>query len=178
MISSDIYIMFGMSFIFFICGVVASLFMGGRTALNYLIVKMSRGKKVLVFAKNSYGWKSYTAKKEQSLIKWKYDKQEISTTIEDDSVSKYMVVDSVFINTTNITSTLKLKQGELMPTDFDMQTFNHILIRALTKPNADGTEDLKKMLMLIILGVVLILLICIATYFKVTGIIGATGGVI
>jgi len=177
--TADIFIMLGMNIIFFIGGMVAFAFIGGKTAFNYLIVKMSRGKKVLIFAKNEYGWKSYTAKKDQQTLKWKYDKQEVTTKVEEDSVYKYMVVDSVFINTKTITETLKLNKGELIPPDFDMQTFNHILIRALTKPNAEGTDDLKKMLGIIIVGVVLVLLVCINIYFKIGNITGgATGGVI
>ena len=45
--------------------------------------------------------------------------------------------------------------------------------------SADGTDDLKKMLMIIIVGIIFILLACVNIYFKVANLTGgATGGVI
>jgi hypothetical protein len=147
-------------------GAFGMLLFGGKTAMNYLIVKASRGNKVLLMAKTKFGWRSFTAKKDTNTLTWKFDKKKLITNIEDDDVSRYMRIDLVFVDADKPARAIKLKEGSLYPDDFDPETFNNILIRALTRPNADGNDDLKKMLMgLLILGV-LILIGVISVYMK------------
>lgn len=162
--------------IFFLAGFIASLFIGGRTALNYWLVKISRGKKVLIFLKTKYGWESKVAKKEQDSITWKYLKEPQSSTIEVDSVYSYMRLDCVFIDADNPNVLIKLKDGAFFPDDFDYKTYNNILTRAITKPNTEQEEDIKKLIIGILIIGVLCLLGIIQIYMKVS--MFASSGVI
>jgi len=142
------------------------LLFGGKTAMNYLIVKASRGSKVLLMAKTTFGWQSFVAKKENNTLIWKYDKKKLITTIEDGDLSRYMRIDMIFVDADKPARAIQLKNGSLYPDDFDPDTFNNILIRALTRPNADGNDKIEKMLLgLIILGV-LILIGVVSVYIK------------
>ena len=165
---TDVLIMVFSMLLSALLGAFGMLLFGGKTAMNYLIVKASRGRKVLLMAKTTFGWRSFVAKKDSNTLNWKYDKKKQKTTIEDGDITRYMRIDMVFVDADKSARAIKLKDGNLYPDDFDPQTFNHILIRALTRPNADGNDDLKKMLMgLLILGV-LILIGVISVYMKVS----------
>jgi len=144
------------------------LLFGGKTALNYLIVKSSRGNKVLLMAKTSFGWQSYVAKKKENTLIWTYDKKPVTTTIEDGDLSRYVRLDMVFVDADKPARAIKLKEGNLYPDDFDPETFNNILIRALTRPSADGNDKVEKMLLGLIILSVLILIAVVSVYLKIS----------
>jgi len=163
---SDILIMLFSMLLSFVLGAFGMLLFGGKTAMNYLIVKASRGKKVLLMAKTTFGWRSFVAKKENNALIWKYDKKKQTTIIEDGDLSRYMRIDMIFVDADKSARAIQLKDGSLYPDDFDPETFNNILIRALTRPNADGNDKIEKMLLgLLILGV-LILIGVVVVYMK------------
>ena len=70
---SEVFTVIGSMFLSFLLGFVGMMLIGGKMSLNYLLVKMSRGRKVLIFGKTNFGWKSFVAKKENNSVKWKYD---------------------------------------------------------------------------------------------------------
>lgn len=164
----------------FIFGALAMLFVGGKTALNYWIVKISRGKKALIFGKTKFGWRSFVGKKKEKTLEWTFDKTPISTAIDDDSdVRRYMRLDMVFVDTDEPNVPLKLKQGVLYPDDFDPVVFKNILIRAQTRPTLEGFDNLKKLLVAVLIVVVLVGLGVVMIYIKLNELTGgAAGGVI
>jgi hypothetical protein len=157
-------------------GLIGSMFLGGKTGLNYWIVKISRGSKVLMFVKTLYGWKTYTSKKDGKMLDWKLDKKPQSTTITEGSAYKYSSLDCVFVDAENPTSTIKLSEGQLLPEDFDYENYNNILIRALTKPNSETQDELKKIVVGCLIVGILCLLGIVQIYFKVANF--ASAGVI
>ena len=174
----DIFIMIFSMITSFLLGGVGMLLFGGRTALNYLLVKVSRGRKVLVFAKTRFGWRTFVAKKDQNTLKWKYDKKPVVTDIEDGDIVRYMRQDSVFVDADKPAKAIKLKEGSFYPDDFDPETFNNMLIRALTRPNVDGIDDLKKMLTAVLVVLLLVGFGVLMIYLKVSELTGGSGGVI
>jgi len=181
---NDIVIMIGSMVATFVLGMVGMMFFGGRTTLNYLIVKASRGRKVLVFGKTPFGWRSFVGKKENNTVKWKYDGTVLTTTIVGEGVdgsndvTRYMRLDTIFADADNPASAIRLRGGGLYPDDFDAQTFNHILTRALTRPTADGDEKLQKMLVIAIILLILVVFGVLAIYTKLSGFASSTGVVI
>lgn len=160
-------------------GAVGMLLIGSKTSLNYLKVKISRGKRVLVFVKTKFSWVSVVAVKKDSTLIWKYDKSPYTTTIEDGNIQKYHLVECCYVDLDKPTISMSIKEGSLYPSDFDPVTFNNLLIRALTRPNFDGTEQLKKMIFLAIIFSLLSLVGIFYTYLAVKGIsCGVVGGVI
>ena len=164
---SDMMIMIFSMATSFLLGAIGMLVFGGRTAMNYLLVKASRGRKVLLMAKTKFGWRSFVAKKKENTLSWKYDKKRVVTNIEDGEITRYMRVDMIFVDADKPARAIKLKEGNLYPDDFDPETFNNILIRALTRPNPDGNDDLKKLIIVSIVLGVLILIGVIAVYMAV-----------
>jgi len=175
---NDIFIMIFSMLLSFLMGAVGMLFFGGRTALNYLKVKVSRGRKVLIFAKTRFGWRSFVAKKKETTLKWKYDGTKLTTDIAEGSISRYLRLDMVFVDADKPARTISLKDGELYPVDFDPVVFNNLLIRAQTRPNVDGADELKKILM----GILVLLLVVgfgvLMIYFKLSDLTVATGAVL
>lgn len=162
----------------FVLGSVAILFFGGRTALNYMVVKASRGRKVLVFAKTKFGWRTFTAKKKENTLKWKYDKQERITNIEDGDLTRYMRIDMIFVDADRPLQAIKLKEGQLFPDGFDPETFNNLLVRLATRPTEEGFEDIKKLLKIAVGGIVLLLFGVVMVYMKLNELTGGSGGVV
>lgn len=166
-------------FLAFVFGMVSMLFVGGRTTLNYWLVKISRGGKVLIFAKTKFGWRSFVGKKRENTVVWKYDKSPIITTVESEDVRRYMRLDMVFVDTDNSTSALKVQEGNMYPEDFDPVVYSNIVTRALTKIDLAGIDNLKKILVAILFIVVLIGIGVILVYMKLNELTGgAAGGVI
>jgi len=160
----------------FVIGAVGMLMFGGKLTFNYLKVKFSRGKCVLVMAKTPFGWRSFVAKKDRHLLNWLYDKKQIITDVTEDGVHRFLNVAMVFIDTLKPNVLIKVKEGALFPSDFDSEVFNNILIRALTRP--EGKTD--KMLKNLIVGVLFLSLISLVIGLVVLSKIGslAAGGVI
>jgi hypothetical protein len=175
---SDILVMIISMVVSFLAGTIAMMFFGGRTALNYLLVKISKGRKVLVFAKTSFGWRTFVAKKKENTLVWKYDKVPLTTTIVNGDIVPYMRQQSVFIDADKPANAIKLKEGVLYPEDFDPQTFNNLLIRAHTRPNVEGTDDLKKLLMGVLVLTLLVGFGVLMIYFQLSELTGGSGGII
>lgn len=161
-------------------GFIGALMIGTKTTLNYLKVKISRGKKVLVFLRTPFGWTTLPAVKDENTLKWTHDKKPYITQIDNDKdISKYILVNSAFIDLKTPTEVLKSEEGKIYPKDFDAQTYNNILIRAITRPNFDSTNELKKMIMVTLIIAVLTALGVLMTYVKLNDIVKAmAGGVI
>jgi hypothetical protein len=154
-------------FVSFLFGAIAMLFFGGKTALNYLMVKVSRGKKVLILLRTKYGWRSIVGKKEEDNVVWKFDGKHTMTTIKDDNgVHRYFKVDMIFIDSKTPTVAIKLNEGALYPDDFDHVVFNNILIRALTRPNVEGQDTLKKLIIIVIILLIVVVFGVLLTYLK------------
>lgn len=176
---NDIIIMVGAMLLSFLLGGVAMLFFGGRTALNYILVKASRGKKVLLFARTSFGWRSYVATKDANTLLWTYDKVQLITTIASiDDVSRYLRVDMAFVDANLPAVTISLKDGSFYPADFDPQTFNNLLIRAGTRPAIDGNDGIKKLLIGILLLLVVVGFGVVMIYVKLGDVVSGAGVVI
>lgn len=174
----DILIMIVSMFSSFVLGVIGMLFFANRTVFHYLRVKMSRGHRILIFGKTGFGWETYVAKKVESTLEWKLNKSSIKTNIVDGSVTRYGRVDAVFVDTKSHASTIGLKDGGLYPNDFDPVVFDNILIRALTRPSVDGTDDLKKLLVIVLIIVLLSAFGVLFTFLKVSELAKSFGGVI
>jgi len=142
------------------------LLFGGKTSMNYLKVKVSRGRKVLLIARTKFGWRTFVAKKQENTLEWKYDKKPQKTTIQEGDVTRYMRIDAVFVDADKSGSAIKIKDDTLYPSDFDPETFNNLLIRALTRPSPDGADELKKLILIAVVLGVLILIGVIAVYVK------------
>lgn len=168
---SDIWVMIFSMLTSFLLGMIGMALIGGKTILNYLRVKAMRGRGMLVFVKTSFGWKSVVGKKSENTVKWKNDKIKQTTDVKDPScLGRYARVDCIFVDSKKPTVAIKLKDDSMYPDDFDPEVFNNLLIRAETRPNPDGADDLKKMIMIgIILGV-LILIGVVAVYMKLSDI--------
>jgi hypothetical protein len=59
----------------------------------------------------------------------------------------------------------------LYPQDFDPETFNNILVRAITRPNFDGNKELKKMVFVILILLILVVFGVLFTYLKASEIL-------
>ena len=166
---NEIFIMIMSMLASFLLGMIGMLFFGGRTILNYIKVKASRGGRVLLFARTSFGWRSFTAKKKEATVTWKHDGVPKVTKI-DGGLTRYMRVDAVFVDANASGSSITLKDGNFYPDDFDPEVYNNLLLRALTRSNAEGNEDLKKMLAVVLFLVVIAALGVVVVYFKVSNI--------
>ena len=156
----------------FLFGSLAVLLLGGRTALHYLQVKAGRGKKVLLFVKTKFGWRSRVATKDENLLRWKIDKQKRITAMdEEQGLTRYARVDMVFVNLESPFRPILPKDGEMFPQDFDPEVYNNLLLRALTRPS-EGLDELKKLIQVCIAIGVLVLLGIALVYFKINELTG------
>jgi hypothetical protein len=174
--TGDILVMIGSMLVSFILGFIGVLFIAGKTTLNYLKVKLGRGKKILIFARTEFGWRSIVGKKKKNTVEWKYDGQKNITTIEEGDIGRYMRQDALFVPADKPAKAYKVSEGRFYPEDFDPEVFNNLLIRALTRPSVDGTDDLKKLIVGCLILLVLIGLGMIILFMRVSE-LGA-GGVI
>jgi len=147
---SDVIIVLVTMLLSFVIGAGGMLMFGGNMTFNYLKVKLSRGKSVLVMGRTPFGWRSFVAKKQQHTLIWKYDSKEITTDIKDVGVHRFLNVALVFIDTSKPTVAIQLKEGALFPSDFDAEVFNNILIRAMTRPEGKTDKMLKNLVMIVL----------------------------
>jgi hypothetical protein len=166
---SDVLMVMIVMLVSFFIGAAGMLLFGGKTALNYLKVKMSKGKKVLMMVKTPFGWKSYVASKDQNLLIWKYDDKEMMTDISETSIRRYMAVSFVFVDVAKPNVAIEMSEGRFYPADFDPQVFNNILIRALTKPNSKATNMLKNLMIIAIFGIIICIIIGAVIIQKIGG---------
>jgi len=172
---SEVFTVIGSMFLSFLLGFVGMMLIGGKMSLNYLLVKMSRGRKVLIFGKTNFGWKSFVAKKENNSVKWKYDGKKITTYISSVDVSRFLRIDMVFVDADKPAGAITLKENEMYPTDFDPAVFNNILIRAVTRPTADADDIIKKLMFGALILLVLIGLGVVLIYSKLGELTGSAG---
>jgi len=138
-------------------GALFMLLVGGSFTIKYLRVKTSRGKRVLLFLKTPFGWVAKIASKKENTLYWEHDKIKYITHVEDEhSITRYSRVDAAYCDLNKPTVALKLGKGQFYPPDFDQQTFNNLLIRAATKPQATGTDDLKKLVQVLLIIVIIL----------------------
>jgi hypothetical protein len=163
----EFWIIFSSILLAFILGAVGILLIGSNLSLNYLIVKISRGKKILIFLKTRFGWVSKVGTKQETLIIWKNDKIEYKSNVANSKdIQRYGYIDSCYIDLDNPTTLLSVNE-EIKEKAFDMETYNNILQRALTRPSLNETEKLQKMVLLLLVLVAVILLGVLIIYGKV-----------
>lgn len=168
----DIFVMIGAMLVSFILGFIGVLLIAGKTTLNYLKVKMGRGRKILIFARTEFGWRSFVGTKVNNTVRWKYDGKKQITTIKEGDIGRYMRQDALFVPADKPAKAYKVDEGRFYPEDFDPEVFNNLLIRALTRPTVDGTDDLKKLLIACLFLLVLIGFGVIMVYMRVGELIG------
>jgi len=132
----------------FLIGFLGALLIGNRFVWNYIKVKVSRNTKILLFVKTAFGWESTTAKKEDDTLIWNWDKtKDIKTTIINDTdISKYNTVPCAFVERAKFTGTINVKDGVVVPQDFDLKTYQNMLTRAQTAPPLTEEQALKRIL--------------------------------
>jgi len=168
---SDIFIMIFSMLTSALLGGFGMMLIGGKTIFNYMKVKAMRGRGLLIFVKTSFGWKSVVGKKKENTVVWKADKVKYITTIEDvDCLGRYARVDCIFVELKKPTVAIKLKDGSLYPDDFDPEVYNNLLIRAETRPNADGSDDLKKLITVVLVLLVVVIIGLFVVYGKISDI--------
>jgi len=59
-----------------------------------------------------------------------------------------------------------------------LSTFNNLLIRALTRPNPDGADELKKLLIVVLILGVLVLIGVVAVYVKLGDLVPAVASAV
>jgi len=152
----------------FVLGIIAMMFVGGRIVLSYLKVKASRGKKILLFVKTRFGWQHTTAIMREQYIVWKKDKITRTSVVPEDSVSRFLRVDCLFLHEDDPLRTIGLAKGSFYPADFDPEVYNNILLRAQTAPDSEGTDDIKKLIVATLFLSGLALLFVVIMFFKVS----------
>ena len=167
---NEAILIFSSIIVSFFVGAVGILFLGNKTTLNYLKVKMSRHKKVLVFLKTNYGFTTLTAKKEENFLNWIFDKVPHKTIIEEGDIKPYNAVESVFIDLETSETCLKINTN-MHSKSFDAKVYSNLLERAITSPSIDNMQDLKKLIIFTLGVAVIIALICVMIYFKQTDIL-------
>lgn len=163
---NEAILIFSSIIVSFFVGAVGILFLGNKTTLNYLKVKMSRHKKVLVFLKTNYGFTTLTAKKDENFLNWTFDKVPHKTIIAEGDIKPYNAVESVFIDLETSETCLKINTDIMHSKSFDAKVYSNLLERAITSPSIDNMQDLKKLIVFTLGVAVIIALICIMIYFK------------
>lgn len=177
----EVFIIIGSMLMAFLLGAVGVFMLGSKTTWNYFKVKVSRGKKILLFVKTNFGWKSEVGSINNNLILWKHHKKDFTTTVaEEKSISRFGAVNCAYIHLEQPTTTVSLNKSENYPADFDFETFNNILIRALTQPNTLIND---KLLLRVTISLILNIVIAfgiILIYLKLGEVMAkiGTGGVI
>jgi hypothetical protein len=164
----------------FVFGFIAMLLIGHKLSLNYLLVKMSKGKKILVFVKTKFGYVSRMGVKNENTIRWEHDKIKYITNIESaNSVFRFGACDCIFLNLdkpevcekiTLLTdgkelSLIQVPPSAYYPDDFDIGVYRNLLERAITRPTTD-TQELDKKVMVVLIVVVILAFLIILIYFK------------
>lgn len=174
---SEVLIILVTMLVSFVLGAVGMLMFGGRMTLNYIQVKLSRGKKVLLFVRTPFGWRNFVAKKQQHTLLWKYDSKDMTTDIKSSGVSRFLGVSFVFVDSLKPVVAIELKEGSLYPADFDAEVFNNILIRALTRPEGKVDKMLKNLIIMCVFISIITMIMCIVILTKIPA-AAVTGGVI
>lgn len=160
----------------FLFGLLAMGLFGGKTTLHYLLVRMGRGKKVLVWADTPLGRKSFVGKLEgdikEGTVSWTYQKDQKITELKNDgenkTVGRFFAVSYIGVNVESPEKPYNLtKTGEIPQTSIDNKTFGNILKRAITLPTIEEDQQAKLMKIVLVLLVVAVGLMALL-FFKVT----------
>lgn len=164
----------------FIAGALSILLLGSRASLHYLIVKASRGTKILLFGKTRFGWRTFVAGKSEEFLKWKFDKKKKYSVVSDNDLARFGRVDCGFVDTDFPLKLMPIPKGSLYPESFDYESFSNILERAMTRPTTDGFAEMKKLIQFTLIAIVIVGIGLILLYMKVSKLSGGavTGGVI
>lgn len=150
---NDFIVVFGSILLSFFLGSILMLFLGGKTSLNYLLVKWSKGTKILLWVDTPTGRVSKVGKIEgeinEGVVSWKYRKEVKLTELKKEYLGDFFRVKYISLNIEFPEKPYDLtKLGELPARTIDQPTFNNILKRALTRPALD--DDLAKKIKIII----------------------------
>lgn len=156
---NDFLIIFGSILFSFTLGTVVMLFLGGRLTLNYLLVKWSKGKKILIWVDTPLGRISKIGKVEgevnEGVISWNYLGENKLTELKKAYVGDFLRVKYISLNIETPERPYNLTVlGEVPARSIDQPTFNNLLKRALTRPSLDDDLAKKMKIVLIILGIV------------------------
>jgi len=190
----DFIIMFVSMLVCFGLGFGAMLMVAGKIPLHYLLVKMSRGRKILLFVDTPFGRKTYVGKIEgdvkEGVVSWDYHTSKKLTEVK----GKGDGVDAIETDVEGNVKNVKIKSenigrffgvfymalnseapfkpynlsllGEIPHSTVDLVTFQNLLDRAQTKPSLDGDQVLK-MIRICLVVCVIVALICVALFFKI-----------
>lgn len=164
----------------FFMGCLAMGLFGGKTTLNYLLVKISKGKKILIWGDTPTGRRSYVGKLggdiKEGVIMWSYLGGEKVTVVIKGYVGRYYGVNYVSLNVAypEIPYTLA-EDGEAPTTTVDNKTLNNVIKRALTLPSVDDDKQGQTLKLLLVLGVITVGAIALL-YFRVITIEQAIAG--
>ena len=177
----------------FFVGAGVLLLVAGRLLLNYLIVKASRGRKVLLFVDTPFGRRTSVGKIEgdvtEGTISWDYHGSKKLTEIKGRNAGVDVVEDDgsklhfdasnvgrffgVFFVALNVEAPFKPYNlsvlGEIPHSVIDLVTFQNLLDRSMTRPSLDNDQLFKLVRMTLILVVILGLLL-VVLFIKVGGI--------
>jgi len=162
---------FGAILVSFLLGAFALGFFGGKTTINYLKVKMSKNKKLLIWADTPTGRRSLVGKLEGELkegtISWNYLGSVKITEITKDNVGRFFSVNYVALNVDTPEVCYNLTElGEKPRTSIDNKTFSQILVRAETKPQIE--DDVQgKLIKIVLVGLLIVIVLCAVLVFKV-----------
>lgn len=164
----------------FVLGIVGVLFIGHKFLLHYMIAKMSRGKKILVWILTPFGLQTTTATKETTQFKWKYDGEKYTTPIPDRSYLALFGKSWVgIVDIEHPELLIKPEKNILKSVDFDFITFRNILQREQTAPTLGDLHQLKKIIYATLFLVVGVIIACVMIYVKLSDVTKiATGGVL
>jgi len=167
---NEFILIFGLMIIVFIVGIGTMLFLGGRTTINYLKVKWSRGKRLLIFIDTPLGRKTTTGKIEgeinEGVVSWKYHGDVKLTELTSDFVGDFFKVKYIALNVETPERPYdKTILGEMPARSIDVPTFNNILKRMATRPTLD--DDTNKKLKILMILTAVVGLAVLFTLFKV-----------
>jgi hypothetical protein len=152
-------------------------FFGGGLIFKYLKVKMSFGRKVLLFARSPFGWRPYVGVKREGYVVWTHDKIGSVTVLGEKSLGRFLRVDALWVDLKNPFRALDVDEVGFVVASFDEQVYVNLLKRAQTQPNPDIDKSLKQLLVAVLFIVILIGLGLLFLFGKV-GDLATTSGVI
>ena len=158
----------------FILGVVVILFTGGKTTLQYLMVKAKRNSKIFIWVDTVTGRYSTVGNIEGDIkkgtVSFKWNGEPKISKITQKNVKRWKDIYYMALDIENPELPYNLtEKGEMYETSFDLKVYQNLLSRALTKPNLD--DDLtRKILIGLGFGLLIVIGILFVLFFKVQGI--------
>jgi len=156
----------------FFLGFGLSIMIAGRLVLNYLLTKMGRGKKILIWVDTPLGRRSFVGSIEggikEGAVSWKYNGSEKFTEILSCNVGRFYGVNFIALNVEQPTVAYDLTiLGEIPRSKIDNTTFNNMLKRAISGQFFEIFEKLMKRSNIQLLLTGLCIILCIVILFKI-----------